>query len=108
MTFYEKMTLKDMGLPLAYGVAPILESDPAGWEPPFLVYKGAGQESFGADDTDYYTRPAYELQYYFKTKDEDQERRIERILLDAGYRFDKSEDNYIQAGSMYVIYYEVR
>ena len=41
------------------------------------------------------------------TKDEEEEQRIERILLDAGYRFQKSEDNYIQESNMWVIYYEV-
>lgn len=101
MTFYEKMVLKDLKIPLAFGNAE------DGWEPPFLVYRGSGAESFSADDSDYYTRPEYELQYYFVKKDEEEEQRIERILLDAGYRFQKSEDNYIQENNMWVIYYEV-
>ena len=49
MTFYEKMILKDLKIPFAFGNAE------DGWAPPFLVYRGSGAESFSADDTNYNT-----------------------------------------------------
>ena len=75
--------------------------------PPYLVYIGNGQDTFGADNTWYYKRNRYQLEYYFKKKDEEQEERIENILLQNGFNYTKSEDVYIEDEGVFLIYYEI-
>ena len=76
-------------------------------EPPYLVYIGNGQDTFGADNTWYYKRNRYQLEYYFKKKDEEQEERIEQILLQNGFNYTKSEDVFIEDEGVFLIYYEI-
>ena len=75
--------------------------------PPYLVYIGNGQDSFKADDTYYYTNNRYQIEYYFTEKDEIEEAKIEKLLLDNGFRYDKSEDVYIEDAGVFVIYYQI-
>lgn len=93
--------LKTIGLPVAYG---FFRSEQ---EPPYLVYIGAGQETFAADDTYYHRRNGYQIEYYFKDKNEANEKQIEDTLLSAGYLYDKSDDSYIESEGVFVIYYTV-
>lgn len=93
--------LKDIGLPVVY--SHFKEQVKA----PFLVYLGNGQDQFSADDITYHKRNLYQVEYYFTKKDESLEDEIETALLDAGYRYDKSEDTYIEDEDVYVIYYSV-
>ena len=76
-------------------------------EPPYIVYIGSGQEIFNADNTHYHRRNTYQVEYYYTTKDEDAEAVIEDALLDNGYRYEKSEDIYIEDEDIFVIYYYV-
>lgn len=74
---------------------------------PFMAYLGAGQDNFKADDTFYHSRNQYQLEYYFRTKNETREARIEQILLDNGFLYEKSEDVYIEDEDLFVIYYQI-
>lgn len=76
-------------------------------EPPFIVYIGNGQYDFEADNTHYYKQNHYQVEYYFTTKDEQNEEAIEQALLDNGFLYDKSEDVYIAEEDVFVIYYQV-
>lgn len=94
-------TLQGLQLPVAYSH---FRTDQ---KPPYLVYTGAGQNTFDADDTHYWRRNRYQVEYYFTTKDESNEAAIEDALLSAGYLYDKSEDVYIEDEDVFVIYYTV-
>ena len=77
-------------------------------KPPYLVYLGAGQEQFEADDTIYWRRNVYTIEYYFERKDETKETSIENLILSAGFQYDKSDDTYIQDEGLFVIYYNLQ
>lgn len=77
-------------------------------KPPYLVYLGAGQEQFEADDTIYWRRNVYTIEYYFEKKDETKETSIENLILSAGFQYDKSDDVYIQDEGLFVIYYNLQ
>lgn len=106
MTLFEILTNPQTGLeiPCAYSH---FRDDEVPEAPPYLVYMGDGQDTFEADNTYYWTRNRYQIEYYFTTKDEDQEAAIEKLLLDNGYLYDKTEDVYIEDQGVFVIYYNV-
>ena len=93
--------LQSIGLPCAYSH---FREDVA---PPYLVYTGAGQDNFEADNTYRYSRNLYQVEYYFVTKDETQEASIESALLNAGFLYQKSEDVFIEEEGVFVIYYTI-
>ena len=99
MTIYE--ILQSTGLPCAYSHFKTNQ------EPPYLVYMGAGQATFEADNTHYHRRNTYQIEYYFTTKNESNEGAIETALLDNGFLYEKSEDVYIEDENVFVIYYTV-
>ena len=96
-----QQTLISTGLPCAYShfKKPVT--------PPFLVYMGNGQTTFGADNTWVYTNNQYQIEYYFTEKNEANEKAIEEALLRDGFNYDKSEDSYIEDEGLFVIYYYV-
>jgi hypothetical protein len=73
----------------------------------YLVWYGNGQTAADADDTLYFRKNGYVVEYYFKRKDEEAEEVIELALLDNGYLFEKSEDVYIDDEGVFAIYYYV-
>lgn len=75
--------------------------------PPYIAYIGAGQEDFGADNTWYHRRNRYQLEYYFKVKNEATEEQIEQILLSHGYNYTKSEDVFNESENVFLIYYDI-
>lgn len=93
--------LSELKIPVAYGHFKTEQT------PPFLVYLGAGQNTFGADNTWYHKGNQYQIEYYFTAKDEEFEEEIESLLLENGYNYGKSEDVYIEDEQIYVIYYTV-
>ena len=99
MTIFQ--TLQSTGLPCAYSHFKKAQS------PPYIVYIGNGQETFDADNTHYYRRNTYQVEYYFTAKNESNESAIEDALLGAGYLYDKSEDVYIEDEGVFVIYYYI-
>lgn len=94
-------TLTSTGLPCAYShfKKPVT--------PPFIVYLGNGQTTFGADNTWHYTNNRYQVEYYFTEKNEVNEKAIEDALLRDGFNYEKSEDSYIESEGLFVIYYYV-
>lgn len=76
-------------------------------DPPYIVYVGRGQHTFGADNTWYHRDNQFQIEYYFTKKDEAKERAIEDVLLADGYNYGKSDDVYIESEGLFVIYYYV-
>lgn len=99
MTIFQ--VLQSTGLPCAYSHFKTKQS------PPYIVYIGSGQDVFEADNTHYWKENTYQVEYYFTTKNEQNEASIENALLEAGYLYDKSEDNYIEDEGVFVIYYYI-
>ena len=94
-------TLKKTKLPCAYSHF----NQPV--TPPFIVYKGNGQTTFGADNTWRYRNNRYQIEYYFTEKNEANEKAIEDVLLSDGFNYEKSEDTFIEDEGLFVIYYQV-
>lgn len=99
MTIFQ--VLQSTGLPCAYSYFKKAQS------PPYIVYIGNGQDVFEADNTHYWKQNTYQVEYYFTTKNESNEEAIETALLDNGFLYDKSEDNYIEDEGVFVIYYYI-
>ena len=99
MTIYQ--TLQSTGLPCAYSHFRTPQ------EPPYIVYIGSGQDTFGADNTHYWRENTYQVEYYFTTKNEANEAAIEDAFLGNGYNYEKSEDVYIEEEDVFVIYYYI-
>ena len=94
-------TLQSTGLPCAYGFFKTPQ------EPPYLVYIGAGQDQFIADNKIYYGQNTYQIEYYFTEKNEANEAAIEAAFTTAGLIYTKSEDIYIESENVFVIYYYI-
>ena len=99
MTIYQ--TLQSTGLPCAYSH---FKTDQ---NPPYIVYIGSGQDVLNADNTHYWRRNTYQVEYYFTTKNESNEAVIENALLGNGFIYEKSEDVYIEDQDVFVIYYYI-
>lgn len=95
-------TIETAGLPIAYGA--FFED---AQDPPFCVYLGNGEEQFYSDNGPYYSYRTYQLEYYFKTKNEDTEDAITSALLSAGFRYERSQDVYIESENLFVIYFTI-
>lgn len=102
MTLYQ--TLQETGLPCAYSH---FKDKNKPKSPPYILYIGEGQNHFEADNTYYHTQNRYQVEYYFTKKNETQETAIERLLLENGFLFEKSEDVYIEDEGVFVIYYTI-
>lgn len=101
-TFYEVLQVLD--IPCAYSHFKDKDSPVA---PPYIVYVGNGQDTFGADNTWTYSNNRYQAEYYFTDKDESLEASIEANFLKYGYNYSKSEDIFIEDEGVFVIYYYV-
>ena len=99
MTIYQ--VLQSTGLPCAYSHIKTPQ------EPPYLVYLGSGQDVLEADNTHYWKNNRYQIEYYFTDKNETNEAAIEKVLLENGLLYDKSEDVFIEDEGVFVIYYTV-
>lgn len=90
-----------LGIPFAYShfQKPV--------DPPYIVYIGNGQTTLGADNKWHYKSNRYQLEYYFKLKNEETEEAIENLLQEEGYNYTKSEDVYIEDMGVFLIYYEI-
>lgn len=99
MSIYE--ILQSTGLPCAYSHFRTKQ------EPPYIVYIGNGQDTFGADNTWYHRQNTYQIEYYFKKKSVANETAIENALLENGYQYIKSEDLYLEDQDVFLIYYYI-
>ena len=102
MTIYQ--VLETIKLPCVYSH---FKDKDAPIEPPYLAYIGDGQDTFKADDTIYWNRNRYQIEYYFTVKNESNEADIENALLSNGYIYQKSGDVFIEEEGVFVIYYTV-
>ena len=100
MTIFQ--TLQATGFPCAYSHFRDTPKDP-----PYIVYVGNGQDTFKADDTHYWRRNRYQIEYYFTQKNEAAEATIEDLLLQNGFIYEKTEDVFIEEEGVFVIYYHV-
>ena len=109
MTIFELLTSESggLGIPVVYSHFDNLQNDPNHIEPPYVAYIGNGQDNFEADNTYFWNRNRYQIEYYFTKKNEEIEAEIESLLVDNGYLYDKSEDVYIEDQGVFVIYYQV-
>ena len=103
MTIYE--VLETIGLPCVYSHFKDAGDTPIA--PPYIAYIGSGQDTMGADNTHYWRNNLYQIEYYFKEKDEELETTIEDVRLENGYNYTQSEDVYIETEGVFVIYYNV-
>ena len=94
-------TLQGTSLPCVYSHFKVPKT------PPYIVYIGNGQNVLDADNTHYWRRNQYQVEYYFTEKNETNEAAIEDALLKDGYLYDKSEDVFIEDEGVFVIYYYV-
>lgn len=99
MTIFE--TLQSTDLPCAYSHFKTSQT------PPYIVYIGSGQDDLNADNTHYWRRNTYQVEYYFTEKNEQNETAIEDALLASGYVYEKSEDVFIEDEGVFVIYYNI-
>ena len=99
MTIME--ALQTTGLPCAFSHFDPQEKQ----EPPFIVYVQSGQNQLSADDTRYWHKNTYQIEYYFNKKSPAKEAAIEAALLAAGFRFTRSEDVYLDDEDVFVAYY---
>ena len=99
MSIYQ--TLQSTGLPCAYSHFKTNQS------PPYIVYIGNGQNYLDADNTHYWRHNLYQVEYYFTTKNEQNEASIEDALLGAVFNYEKSEDVYIEDQGVFVIYFYI-
>lgn len=95
-------TLKKTGLPVVYS-----HSRKKNIKLPYIAFIGSGQDIKAADNTYYYSRNTYQIEYYFIKKNEENETAIEQALLANGWHYTKSEDSYIEDEEVFVIYYHV-
>ena len=102
MTIFE--TLQTTGLPCVYSH---FRERGAPKDPPYIAYIGNGQDTFQADDTHYWRKNRYQIEYYFKQKNEAAEEAIEDALLANGFLYEKTGDVYIEDEGVFVIYYQV-
>lgn len=99
MTIYQ--IISTLGKPVAYGY----HSKPQ--QLPYFCLIGAGQDKFEADNTYYTRQDRWQVEYYFTKKDPALEKSVEDLLLQYGYKYDKSEDIYIESEDVFVIYYDI-
>ena len=106
MTLYEILTDEQTGVGIPVAYSHFMDND-IPKAPPYLVYIGDGQNTFAADNSYYWKNNRYQLEYYFTKKNEAEEAAIEECLLDNGFRYQKSEDVYIENEGVFVIYYNI-
>ena len=102
MTIQE--TLQSTGLPCVYSH---FKKKGEVLKPPYITYIGSGQLNLDADNPHYWRENTYQVEYYFKDKDESAEAAIEDALLENGYLYDKSEDIYLEEENVFLIYYYI-
>lgn len=77
-------------------------------EAPYIIWRGAGQDSTSFDDTYINLGNIYQAEYHYLIKDEEIESAIENAILDNGYWYTKGEDLYDYDTDSYYIEYNIR
>lgn len=97
----EPISIGNINVPVAYGY---FDKDQV---PPYLCFLGSGQDKFEADNTFYTKRNRYQIEYYFRKKDTAFEDELEAFLLANGFKYEKSEDIYLDDQDLFMIYYDI-
>lgn len=101
MTHNELMEmLEETNLPIAYDHFAESESP----SPPFLCFLYPGSDNFGADGGVYYKISQVNVELYADLKDPELEERIEAVLDQHGFFYEKSEV-WIESEGLYEVLY---
>lgn len=101
MTYQEVASMiQGMGLPFTYDSFPNNISP----NPPYIVFNYPQNDDFGADNTNYVSIDALNIELYTSTKDFALESSIESVLNGNGFFYEKNE-SYIRSENLYQITY---
>lgn len=92
--------LKELKIPYAYDHFAQGEAI----DPPFICYRYPSSDNFGADGIAYVKINVVHLELYTDKKDPELEKKIERLLDQSGYFYDKSE-TFIDSEKLYEVLY---
>lgn len=94
--------VKSVGFPAAY------HHFEEGQEPdkPYLVYLYPGTNNFAADGTVYQDINQLDIELYTDKKDLEAEKRVEAVLKEHGFFYEKTE-TYLESEKMYEVLYEM-
>lgn len=87
-----------------YYMFPIVNEDTPPPTLPFICYVPSS-ESLYADNTNFSKHNTYTIEYYFETKNLQNEQLLETKLNQLGFTFSRSEDARVE--DMFVIYYNI-
>ena len=93
--------ISGIGLPYTYDFFP----ENVAPDPPYLVFNYPQNNDFGADNINYVSIDTVNLELYTKNKDFQLEARIEAVLNENGFFYEKSE-SYIRSENLYQITYD--
>lgn len=103
MTYQEVSNMvKSIGLPTAYHHFEEGESP----DPPFMVYLYPGSDNFAADGTVYQSINQLDIELYTDKKDLEAEEKVEFMLKNHGFYYEKTE-SYLESERMYEVLYEM-
>lgn len=101
MTYQEVASMiQGMGLPFTYDSFPNNISP----NPPYIVFNYPQKDDFGADNTNYVSIDALNIELYTSAKDFALESSIESVLNGNGLFYEKNE-SYIRSENLYQITY---
>lgn len=94
--------VKSIGFPTAY------HHFEEGQEPekPYLVYMSPGTNNFAADGTVYQGINQLDIELYTERKELEAEKRVEAVLKEHGFFYEKTE-TYLESEKMYEVLYEM-
>lgn len=93
--------IKETEMPLSYDHFEEGQSP----EPPFVVYLYPGTNNFAADGIVYQGINQLDIELYTDKKDLNAERKVETVLNQHGFFYDKTE-SFIESENMYEVLYE--
>lgn len=93
--------IESIGLPYAYYSFPEEEAPAL----PYILFYYPQNEDFKADNRNYSSINALNIELYTKEKDFETERKVQKVLLTNDFIYQKRE-SYIQSEQMYEVLYE--
>lgn len=94
--------IQPVGFPTAYHHFEEGESP----DPPFVVYLYPGSDNFAADGVVYQEINQLDIELYTDQKDLEAEKRLEMVLCEHGFFYEKTEE-YIKSEKLYKVLYEM-
>ncbi len=96
-----KTMLKTLGIPTAYDHF----EEGEGPDPPFICYRSPESSNFAADGKVYLKIEEIDVELYTDEKDPEIEERLETLLTENGYVYQKTEA-WIESEKLYEVLYE--